>query len=108
MVAAAAASEVRGGEEVIGWRARRAREEEEDGNRDGWDKDRNAAAHPARPQSSSTGKVDGRIGTQSIALLCVCGGGRVLREEARERGWNDEASGDRMNPPPQATVIKES
>jgi hypothetical protein len=76
VVATAAATEVRGGEEVIIWRTRRA---EEDGNREERGKNRNAEVLPvARLQSSSTKGVDGRMAlVRYLQVVCT---GRHLRE----------------------------
>jgi len=101
VVAAAATSEVRRGEEVVGRRARRAREEE-DGNRKGWNKVRNAEVPPARPQSSSMGRVAGRM---AQAICCMWEGGCCVRLEAKRMG---SVVCGRIKPaPPLATVIKE-
>jgi len=102
VVTAAATSEVRRGEEVVGRRAR-AREEE-DGNRKGWGKVRNAVVPPARPQSSSTGRVAGRMALR-LSVVCMWEDGCCVRLEAKRMG--SVVCGQIKPAPPLATVIKE-
>lgn len=97
-------SEVRRGEEVVGRRARRAREEE-DCNREGWGKDRNAEVPPARPQSSSMGRTAGRMALRLSVVCVVWEGGCCVRREAKRMG--SVVCGQIKPAPTLATLIKE-